>query len=195
MSESFSSPRGTPPDANNFSSLFTELRALREDVKILIDCQRVSSTNGPNAFDFLPDSKPYACLSPTESILRDMQSEMKSFKQTILSDLNKIKESCCPNENGSVPPINRDQSSPLQCASSEKAAGDGHVETIKDVAEAIQRQHKVCKDARSQTAFFTYPFGCVGTNRNELISYILVLSVLRHQPHSLRPAHKNLIAS
>ena len=147
MSENISDTSSRSLDQYSFTTLWAELRALREDVKLLLDIQRTSSINGvlhkqgdTVTTGIVTDANMHEKSSSCQNILCDLKTEVHDLKQTVVSDLNKLKEicGCCENRNSVQSALSHHTE-----VITERSTNEGRIETIRDVAEAIQRQNKV----------------------------------------------------
>ncbi len=84
-------------EAPTLASFFAELRALREDIKILLDNQRESkrgiSKEGNSVDVKVFNGVSETGSSSTEDALRDLRGEMTSLKNTLHADLHHIADS------------------------------------------------------------------------------------------------------
>ena len=139
-------PLGLSQDNNLYGPLFSELRALREDVKLLLDHHKSSqllenSAKQSDKAAFFTSPPADAEKNPTDVVLRELRGEMQSLKNTLIEDMNIIKDSLQSRRiRENLPVAEHNNSSQRQAADKNPGCQHDAQSVSKDMAEAKQRQ-------------------------------------------------------
>jgi hypothetical protein len=135
------SPGGVPSgDSSIMASFYSELRALREDIKILLDNQKETKRRGFKDSKEVGSADGAACegdeLPSTEDVLRDLRGEMTSLKDTLRADLHQITDSfrACLDALGSSSFPNADSACQGR---SRSAPHPADINTFRELAEIV----------------------------------------------------------
>jgi hypothetical protein len=133
-------------EAPTLASFYAELRALREDIKILLDNQRESkrraygiSKEGNSVDVKVFNGVSETGSSSTEDALRDLRGEMTSLKNTLHADLHQIADSfrACMEGSNPLPGAASLRSQPTSPPGAKDAA-ENHSLNFQELADMVK---------------------------------------------------------